>query len=83
MGVMDWIPKEVRPGRVRLVVQGQEEVLVEQHRGLISYETDRVMFRTGQGRVTVQGEGLIISAFGPWDARVEGKIGAVLMEEEQ
>ena len=83
MGLMDWIPEEVKGENSRVVIVGREEMVVEQHRGLIAYETDEIRFRVKKGEVCIRGKALTIAAFGAWDARVQGTIEAVLLSEAE
>ncbi|MBQ4639684.1 MAG: YabP/YqfC family sporulation protein [Clostridia bacterium] len=77
-----FLPEEIRTGKMRVVLVGNGEALVEQHRGLISYETEEIVFRMLKGQVRLQGEGMVIASFGAMDARVEGKIKGVFLEAE-
>ena len=61
-------------------VYGKDRVLVEQHRGLVSYETDAIIFRMQRGEVHLTGEGMVIASFGALDAKVEGKIRGIRLE---
>jgi len=83
MGVLDFLPSEVRGDKSRIVLVGREEMLVEQHRGLIAYETEEIRFRVKDGQVKIRGRGLTIAAFGAYDARVQGDIAGVEMTEEE
>lgn len=81
MGMLDFLPAEVKGDKSRVVLVGREEMLVEQHRGLIAYETDEIRFRVKGGEVKIRGRGLILAAFGAFDARVQGEIEGVEMTE--
>ena len=70
-------PPEVKRNVARTVIWGREEVLIEQHTGLFSYETKCIRVRTRTGLMTVTGENLIISHFGAQDLLIQGKIDAV------
>lgn len=82
MGMMDLAPPEVRGGMPRLVLTGREEVLIEGHRGLLSYETDCVRVRSGMGLVTVAGTGLTIGFFGTEDLLIRGRVQNISVSEE-
>lgn len=82
MGILGVIPEEVRGTKSRVVVLGREEMLVEQHRGLIAYEREEIRFRVREGEVKVFGRDLTIAAFGAYDAKVTGKIQGVTLAED-
>lgn len=79
MGILDFIPEEVKGKVSRVVILGKKEMLIEQHRGLISYETDNVCFRVLDGQVQIGGKDLVITAFGAYDAKVQGQIDNVTL----
>lgn len=58
----------------RIVITGREEILIEQHRGLFSYETKCIRIRTGAGLITVKGEQMVIAFFGAQDLLIRGQI---------
>lgn len=70
-------PREVQSDQPRIVLSGREEVLIEQHTGLFSYETRCIRIRTKAGMVTVAGENLIISFFGMQDVLIHGKVESI------
>ena len=80
MAKKGFLPKEITEGKMRVMLVGDEEVLVEQHRGLVSYETDAIIFRMQRGEVHLTGEGMVIASFGALDAKVEGKIRGIRLE---
>ena len=82
MGIRELAPPEVRSDVPRLVLTGREEVLIEGHKGLYSYETQRVKVRSGLGLVTVSGEELTIDFFGARDLLIRGRVKSVDMSEE-
>ena len=82
---MHWnslVPPEARSEAPRVVISGREQVLIEQHRGLFSYETNHIRVRTQAGLMTVAGAGLVISHFGPQDLLIQGEIASVALEKE-
>lgn len=75
-------PAEMALRMPRIVLTGREKLLLEQHHGLYSYETNRIRVRTRQGIVTVTGNGLVISFFGTEDLQIEGEITGIALEEK-
>ena len=82
MRLRDVAPAEVLRDTPRIVMTGREEVLVEQHGGLFSYESRCIRLRTRMGLLTVTGEGLYIDHFGPEDLLIRGKVHTVALEGE-
>lgn len=73
-------PPQVAGNAPRCVITGAEEVLIEGHTGLFSYETERIRVRTEKGLWTVTGRGLIISFFGVRDLLIRGEVTGIEME---
>lgn len=73
-------PREVQSRQPRIVLSGREEVLIEQHAGLFSYDTGCIRIRTKAGMVTVAGENLVISFFGIQDVLIRGKVESIAMD---
>ncbi|MBQ9944361.1 MAG: YabP/YqfC family sporulation protein [Clostridia bacterium] len=81
MGIADMIPAEMKGEKSRVVIWGRQEALVEKHRGLISYETEQILFRVKGGQVYIKGTNLVITSFGVYDAVVQGNITQVQLTE--
>ena len=74
MRVNGLFPPEVTRGQPRVVITGREDVLLEGHRGLFSYETGRIRVRTREGLLTVTGENMTIDYFGAEDLLIRGRV---------
>ncbi|MBR3904469.1 MAG: YabP/YqfC family sporulation protein [Clostridia bacterium] len=79
---MGLLPDEVMTGKARVVLVAGEGALVEQHRGLIGYEKDQILFRIKKGVLMLEGEEMMITTFGAFDAVVEGKVRCIRLEED-
>jgi len=79
---MGLLPDEVMTGKARVVLMAGEGALVEQHRGLIGYEKDQILFRIKKGILMLEGEEMVITTFGAFDAVVEGKVRCIRLEED-
>ena len=77
MHFRDMAPPEVAGDAARIILTGREEVLLEGHGGLFSYETKAVRVRTKSGLITVSGDQLVIDHFGPWDMLIRGRVDGV------
>lgn len=81
MNVLSFAPPEARSETPRIVLTGRDEVLIEQHTGLFSYETKCIRVRTKLGLLTVTGENLVISYFGMQDLLIRGTVKGVQIDE--
>ena len=82
MRLSDIAPKEVVRQAPRIILTGREEMLVERHSGLFSYESRCIRLRTALGLLTVTGERLVISHFGAQDVLIRGRVDALQMDGE-
>jgi len=73
---------QVMQNHPRLILTGREELLIEGHAGLFSYETKCVRVRTDCGLCEVTGERLTIDFFGAEDLLIRGRIDGVLLRGE-
>ncbi|MBR6524834.1 MAG: YabP/YqfC family sporulation protein [Clostridia bacterium] len=75
-------PPEAISKTPRIVLTGDQELLIEQHKGLYSYDTDRIRIRTTRGLFTVTGEKLTIVYFGTQDLLISGKVSCMQLESD-
>ena len=54
-------------------------MLVEQHKGLIAYQPEEVVFRTASGLLTIRGSGLRFKRYTAGEALVTGRIEGISM----
>ena len=68
------VPGEAALGVPRVTVTGGHKVHIENHRGLLEYETDRITVNAAGLLVRVRGDGLEISAMSDMELVVTGSI---------
>ena len=56
------LPAEAVAGAARITLSGRQQVLIEQHKGLLSYSGSEVEVNCGALRCRVRGEGLLLRA---------------------
>lgn len=56
------LPADSMAALPRITLTGRRQLLVEQHRGIVHYETDCVELELGAYRLRVRGEGLCLAA---------------------
>ena len=72
-------PKEVVSDMPRITLTGSERVHVEQHKGLIAYQPEEVVFRVAPGRLTVSGQELRFRLYTSNEAILTGHVDSVAM----
>ena len=68
------VPAEVAGGLPRVTVTGARRVLIENHRGLLDYDLDRIDVNTGVGIIRIRGEALEITAMSASELVAAGRI---------
>ena len=74
------LPQDLDPHRcfVQWICRG--ECLIEQHRGIMCFEQDRIRFATEQGTLMLEGDSLEMDRLSETRALVRGGIRAVSLE---
>lgn len=70
-------PPEVTGSVPRVTLTGSGEAYIEQHRGLITYQPEEVIFRTAEGRIRFTGTDLCFRTYTAAEAVLTGRIGSV------
>jgi sporulation protein YqfC len=68
------LPEEVLFGAPKVVLVGEERALIENHRGVVEYGSERIRVRTGCGLLEIGGAELTLGRLGRSDLLVQGKI---------
>ena len=68
------IPRDLSDGAVLVTITGQEELYIENYRGIIEYEDTRLMLQTKNCRLEVLGKNLFISYYTEVEMKVTGDI---------
>lgn len=68
------LPREVSSAVPRLTLVGRDELLLENHRGILAYSDREARFLTAEGAVKIEGESLILSEFTEDTAFVCGRL---------
>lgn len=70
-------PREVTANAPRITLTGRERLHVEQHRGLIAYSQEEIIFRTAAGLLKAEGAGMSFRLYNAGEALVSGRIDRV------
>ena len=73
------IPEDIVLGMPRVLLRGDSSLLLENHRGVLEYAPERLRVRTSLGVMTVEGEGLTLTALGDTDLMLTGSIRGVTL----
>lgn len=75
------LPPEVALDAVKLSVVGDRELRAANHRGILIYESGRIVFRCNGGTVTVSGSGLRLTELNEERLRISGRILGILLPQ--
>lgn len=74
------IPEDTIPGISRIEICGNNEVLIENHRGILEYDDTRLSVNVGKHLLSIEGEDLTISAMNDLGLRLYGNIISVVFK---
>ena len=77
-----FFPPELIHDVPHLTMTGSTGLHVEQHRGLIGYQPEEIVFRTGCGLLTVLGSDLQVLRYTASEADLSGRIDAVSIRSD-
>lgn len=77
------ISGELTMGLAKIIILGNQECMIENYKGIIEYENEKIRLKTSSGIVSVEGEKLHINEIGEGEMLVKGKISRVLLEGEE
>lgn len=75
------IPREVALDLPKIVMVGDVQIFIENHKGIIEYSPEKVRIRTSLGELAVLGENLFLRHIVMEEIILEGKINGVLYGE--
>lgn len=73
------IPRDVMLDLPKVVLIGDMQVFIENHRGIVEYNSQRLRVKVSTGEVEVTGENLVLRNIMPDEIGVEGRIKGVTM----
>lgn len=74
------LPGDVINGDVKLSLVAGKQALVENHRGLLSFDSDQITLALKKGRLVLRGDGLYLSAMSAGRLLIRGRIRTVEWE---
>ncbi|GAW93443.1 hypothetical protein KKC1_25770 [Calderihabitans maritimus] len=76
-GNMLEIPREILMDLPKITLIGDQQFIMENHRGIIEFTGNKVRIAAASGEVEVRGNGLVIRSIFSEEIVLEGKIGSV------
>ncbi len=76
------LPQDLDPHLIAIRWIGGEDLLIEQHRGILRYDSETVRFLCEQGIVAVSGSGLTLDRLTETRALIRGDIRSVCFEDK-
>ena len=75
------ISEELTMGLTKIVVLGDRECMIENYKGIIQYENEKIILKTADGNVLVEGNDLHINEIGEGEMLIKGKITNLNLED--
>jgi len=71
------LPKEILLDMTKLTMLGNNNLVIENYKGIVEYENDRIRINTAKGLIRIQGEDLKIKEITSEDIMISGRIGSL------
>jgi len=68
------LPRDIVLDVPRLTLLGNSQLLVENHRGIILYNEEKIRFNTNIGEFVISGEDLVIKDISQIEMLIEGRV---------
>lgn len=75
------LPSEIILDVPKITVIGYKEIIIENHKGILSFEKDLVRIRSKLGPIKIEGSGFEILYIGSSTINVRGKFKTIFYEE--
>ena len=75
------LPQDLNPHLLTVRWIGGTNLIIEQHRGILTFEEDRISFKSEQGILCVEGETLQMEHLTDMCASITGNIKSVAIED--
>lgn len=74
------MPSKLCLGVPKITISGRSELLIENHRGILSYGTELIQIDCGGSTVSVRGDGLELEAMDKMDMLIKGRLLVIELE---
>ncbi|MCR6513494.1 MAG: sporulation protein YqfC [Clostridium sp.] len=76
------LPKEVLYNIPKITVLGNQEVLIENHKGLLKFTNEEILLNSRLGKITIEGSKLNIMYIGDDTIAVKGEFNSIYYKEK-
>lgn len=76
------MPRDLVKGFPRIEIMGDEEITVENHKGIISFDKSKIEINSSIGKITLNGVGLEILFMGGESITIGGKFKSIIYKED-
>ncbi|GKX65578.1 sporulation protein YqfC [Inconstantimicrobium mannanitabidum] len=76
------LPRDLVKGFPRIEILGDEEITVENHQGIKSFDKNKIEINSSIGKITLVGEGLEILFMGGETITIGGKFKSIAYRED-
>ncbi|GAA0747327.1 sporulation protein YqfC [Clostridium oceanicum] len=77
------LPKDIVLNLPKIVVTGDREITIENHRGVISFDDDEVKVNSGSGLICIYGKNFEILFMGGTTITIGGSFKSVVYEKDE
>lgn len=74
------IPRDLVQKDSVISLSGNEEVWIENYRGILDYSQEQIVLLLKKGKIIFQGKQLFITFYTSEDMQIKGKINAIIFE---
>ena len=74
------LPTDIVAGLPRVEILGMRQILIENHRGILNYDTRQVAVSGGAVTLLLKGEGFVIKAMNARELRLDGVLFSLEIE---
>jgi sporulation protein YqfC len=74
------VSQDVALGVAIITVTGRRELVLENYKGILSYEEDQIQIQTREGKVCVSGKGLRVAYYTDEEMKLTGRIHQISYE---
>ena len=77
------LSEELTKGYSKMVLLGNKEFLIENSKGIVEYENNKIRVNTINGEINIEGNDLSINELGDGELLVKGKIKSIILEDQE
>lgn len=75
------LPGDLAYDDCMVTLVGKRELLIENYRNILEYDTDHLLILTSSGRIRIHGTSLLVCYYTEFEMKVTGQITAIFYEK--